>query len=128
MWTPEAIVNLKKVQEMRRLKRETVMIFYLRQDGIFGKRFFEAQGDKCEVQLPPVDEFVKGAQKTRSNQVVIVHNHPPIFFAQDATPSQGDVVATDICKEELQKRGIRLVDHIIVTEKNHFSFAQNGLI
>ena len=50
------------------------------------------------------------------------HNHP----SGDATPSQEDRVLTKRLREAGELLGITLLDHLILGEARHFSFADDG--
>jgi DNA repair protein RadC len=50
------------------------------------------------------------------------HNHP----SGDATPSQEDRLLTKRLREASDLLGITLLDHVILGEARHFSFADDG--
>lgn len=52
------------------------------------------------------------------------HNHP----SGDLVPSQEDHLVTRRLKEAGELLGIKLLDHIIVTDSAHFSFNETGQI
>ena len=54
----------------------------------------------------------------------MVHNHP----SGQAKPSRDDVHATQKIRKKLQLLGIVLLDHIIITRKDYYSFEQDGLL
>ena len=56
--------------------------------------------------------------------VILYHNHP----SGDPQPSQEDINLTKTVKDGLKIFQIMLLDHIILTKEDHFSFADNGLI
>jgi DNA repair protein RadC len=56
--------------------------------------------------------------------VIIVHNHPSGNFQ----PSEQDKQITKKIKQALEIFDVSLLDHLILTEDDHFSFADNGLI
>jgi DNA repair protein RadC len=55
---------------------------------------------------------------------VITHNHPD----GSTTPSSEDIAITKRIKEAGKIIGIDLLDHIIVTDKEYFSFHNEGLL
>ena len=60
----------------------------------------------------------KGACK-----MLLVHNHP----SGVCTPSNEDIAATGECSRSLATLGVELIDHLIVTKNECFSFLDNGL-
>lgn len=68
--------------------------------------------------------IAKYAVDTLACGVIMVHNHPtgnPVFSPQDKA-------MTSKTKEALKWLDIMLLDHIILTEEEYYSFADNGLI
>ena len=64
------------------------------------------------------------ACKTLSSKIIIAHNHP----SGNLTPSQGDIDVTKIIKLAGKTLDIKLMDHIILTENDYYSFSDNELI
>ena len=58
------------------------------------------------------------------SSVIIVHNHP----SGSLQPSEPDKRMTEKVKKALVIFDVTLLDHLILTEDNYFSFADNGLI
>jgi DNA repair protein RadC len=58
------------------------------------------------------------------SSVVLVHNHP----SGNISPSQTDKDITDKIKSALTIFDVQLLDHIILTKNNYYSFADNNLI
>ena len=56
--------------------------------------------------------------------IIICHNHP----SGNTSPSAEDKVLTKKTKEGGLSLDIKLLDHLIITEKSYFSFADNGEI
>jgi DNA repair protein RadC len=69
-------------------------------------------------------EIVKQALRWNCAAVIIAHNHPSGI----AEPSQADELITQRVKEALGLVDIKLLDHIIVGDGTHVSFAERGLI
>ena len=71
----------------------------------------------------PRDIF-KEAYKLNAAFIICVHNHP----SGDVSPSLDDINVTKRIYEIGNLMGIKLVDHIIVSENNYYSFLENGKI
>lgn len=59
----------------------------------------------------------------KATSLVIVHNHP----GGNAAPSAPDVEITRQIARSAQVLGMRLLDHIIITEETHYSLKDDGL-
>lgn len=62
--------------------------------------------------------------KRHALQFILAHNHP----SNEYDPSDMDIQVTKRLKECGKIMGIELVDHIIVTENDYFSFKENSLV
>ena len=56
--------------------------------------------------------------------VILIHNHP----SGNVQPSESDKVLTKKVREALKLLDIDLLDHVIISKDNHFSFADNGIL
>jgi DNA repair protein RadC len=56
--------------------------------------------------------------------IIVAHNHP----SGNLKPSRADEELTTKIKEGGKLLDIKLLDHVILTEESHFSFADEGLI
>ena len=66
--------------------------------------------------------IVKRALELLSTRIIILHNHP----SGSATPSQADIDITRKIKEATALFDIELLDHIIISSSEHYSFKSNG--
>ena len=64
------------------------------------------------------------ALKTNSSKLILSHNHP----SGNLTPSEADKRLTQKLKEGGKLLDIEVCDHIIVTNHNYFSFADECLM
>ena len=69
-------------------------------------------------------KIVELALVHNATSVIVAHNHP----GGGCVPSQNDIIATEAVTKALKTVDISLLDHLIVTDKNHYSFKDNGLI
>jgi DNA repair protein RadC len=56
--------------------------------------------------------------------IIVAHNHP----SGNLAPSQADIDLTKKLKEAGRFLDIQMMDHLIITHQNYFSFADEGLI
>lgn len=71
----------------------------------------------------PRDIF-KEAYNLNACYIICVHNHP----SGDVNPSRDDIDVTNRLKEVGNLLGIKLLDHIIISKENYYSFLENGRI
>lgn len=71
----------------------------------------------------PRDIF-KNAYNLNSTFIICMHTHPSL----DSTPSENDLLVTKRIKKIGDIMGIKLIDHIIITKNNYYSFLENGQI
>lgn len=67
---------------------------------------------------------MKKAIEYLASGIIVCHNHP----SGNLNPSDSDSKITQKIKEAGMLMDIQLLDHIIIAEKDYFSFADNGLI
>lgn len=69
-------------------------------------------------------EIVKKALARNAAAAILAHNHPSGI----AEPSQSDRRITQRLQEALDLVGVRVIDHMVVGDKEVISFAERGLI
>ena len=69
-------------------------------------------------------EIFKNAYLNSASGIICIHNHP----SGDVTPSMEDKILTNNLVELGMMNGISLVDHIIVSNDNYYSFFNDGKI
>ena len=105
------------------LQHEECWVLYLASSGRILERMRVSQGG---VQATVVDcrLIIKRALELLAVQIVIVHNHP----SGSAEPSGQDVALTERVAEAAKLFEIRLLDHVIVAQAEHYSFRGHGHI
>ncbi|MFI3318399.1 MAG: JAB domain-containing protein [Rikenellaceae bacterium] len=68
--------------------------------------------------------IIKRAMELLSTQFIIVHNHP----SGNVNPSPEDIDVTRTLKEAAAPFNVNLVDHVILTSRESYSFFANGLL
>jgi len=64
------------------------------------------------------------ALKCNASSIIIAHNHP----SGNLKPSEADKKLTEKIKKAGMYLDLKVLDHIIVTKNDFFSFADNGLL
>lgn len=71
-----------------------------------------------------IRELTKKVLGYNAKSVIFVHNHP----SGSLQPSQSDIILTKKIKEVFENIEIRLLDHIIISERGYFSFLEGGIL
>ncbi len=74
--------------------------------------------------LVDVRLVLKQALQIGATGIILVHNHP----SGTLKPSQADKQITNKLSTASKSLDIKVLDHLIVTEKDYFSFADNSLL
>jgi len=71
-----------------------------------------------------VPQILRVILAMKANGVIVSHNHP----SGSNRPSVDDVAMTERLEKALKIFGVKLIDHIIIGEDNHFSFSEANMI
>lgn len=69
-------------------------------------------------------EVFASAIEDRANSIILAHNHPSGI----PNPSSADITITNKLQKAGDILGIKLIDHIIVTKSEYFSFREGELL
>jgi DNA repair protein RadC len=75
------------------------------------------------LAVEPMEIFSIVLQK-RAVKMIVVHNHP----SGNLVPSTSDIEMTDKLQAIASFLDVPLVDHLIISEKDYFSFAESGML
>ena len=81
------------------------------------------EGVVSEVQVHP-RIIVENAIKYKASSIIVTHNHP----GGSLKPSNCDIAVNKVLKSALDPIRIKLMDHIIVGDNQHYSMAEHGQI
>lgn len=103
--------------------REHFMVFSLdTKNNIVGVQIC-AIGTLSGAMVHPREIYKYSILKSAS-KIIVVHNHP----SGDLQPSPYDFTTTEKLVQAGEILGIPLLDHLIINEKDFYSFAEEGLI
>ena len=107
--------------KLKELKHEECWAIFLTNSNRIIERYRISQGG---IQATTVDQriVVKRALELLSTRIIIVHNHP----SGSAMPSEADHRLTSHIKEATRLFDIELLDHIIISSGDSYSFKSNG--
>ena len=108
---------------MGELEHEEFWILYLNNSN---KILHKAQLSKGGITGTLVDVrlIMKQALELRAVAIILAHNHP----SGTLKPSNADKEITQKVKNASESLDIRVLDHLIITQKEYFSFADNQLL
>lgn len=108
---------------LRNLKKEVVKVVLLNPKLKAIKDINISEGILNASVVHPREVMIP-AIKESAAFIVLMHNHP----SGDPAPSQADIEITHRVSKTGDIVGIKLVDHIIIGDDRHYSFADQGLI
>lgn len=109
--------------EMGHLKNEQFRILFLNAKNMLIADEVQQEGTINHTMAYP-REIVKRALELSASSVILLHNHP----SGDPSPSKADIDLTEQIVAAAKPLGIRVHDHLIISETDHFSFKSNMLI
>ena len=114
------VVDIMRPQ-LNGLKYEECWAIYLTNSNRIIEQHRISQGG---IQATVVDSrlVVKRALELLATRIILVHNHP----SGNAVPSQADIELTAKVKEATGLFDIQLLDHIIVSSTDSYSFKSSG--
>ena len=120
--SPEALVR-RLQPEMRALKHEVFRTALLDSGNVLMHVETISKGILNASLVHPREVF-KVAVDHLAAAVILIHNHP----SGDARPSSEDRSVTSQMVKAGVVMGIPVLDHLIITETDYYSFAQEGLL
>ena len=117
--------NPKKIWEdskylFNNLKQECFYCYYFNNKQELIKRKLIYMGT-INNSVTHTREVFKEAYLLSASSIVCLHNHP----SGDTTPSKEDIIFTKALMKTGEIQKIPVVDHIIVSDSNYFSFYEN---
>lgn len=101
-------------------KEEMVMLCLNNAGKLIG--FYKLAAGGTSLVVTDIKVLAIVALQSTASAVVIGHNHP----SGNLTPSNADEKMTKELKQGLKFIGIRLVDHLIITNEGFYSFQENS--
>ncbi|PLX07233.1 MAG: hypothetical protein C0596_11995 [Marinilabiliales bacterium] len=105
------------------LPHEEIHILFLNQGNYIIDSIKISQGGTTGTVMD-IKLIMKNALDRLAQAIIIAHNHP----SGNKTPSKNDIDITNKIKDASTLFDIRVLDHIIVADKEYYSFADEGMI
>ena len=120
--------NSKAFTSPERIKRELISLF----DGVKGEKFYffllneafeqvfrlEYLGKTEEQVAAEISEIARAMSVRKAKFALIAHNHP----SGNLSPSEADDIATKRFYIMCDVHGVKLIDHVIVSGQNTYSY------
>lgn len=104
-------------------KRECFYVVCLDGDKKLINTYLISEGSINETQIYTRNIFEETIKSNAIN-IILAHNHP----SGQCMPSKQDIVATNEIIKSLALISVKVLDHIIFTDDDYYSFAKNKLI
>ena len=126
MFSSDVLNSPEKVYKFSKLKigsnrNESLMAIFLNTKNMVINYEIFSEGSIDSVTVYP-RRIIEQALKNNASGIILVHNHP----SGDITPSTSDNELTEELKNISKSMDIRLLDHIIVSNKSYYSFSKEG--
>jgi DNA repair protein RadC len=118
-WSPQHA--LAWCQALRSLPTEQILLLFCSEKFHVSRRVAITSGKSDMIELTPRDIF-EHALGLPIHSLVVCHNHP----RGSPTPSREDEVFTARLEAGCKLLGYTLLDHLIVTATEHYSFREAG--
>lgn len=109
-------------QDTIELTESFIVLFLNRANTTIG--WFKVSSGGLNGCIVDVKLIISVALKCMANSIVVSHNHP----SGNLKPSKADNDITTKLNAACKLMEIVLLDHVIITETGHYSFADEGLI
>ncbi len=128
----EALTDLKVIStaqqvyefmrpDVRELTHEESWVILLNNSSRLIKRVRLSLGGRTETSVD-VRILLRYALLAEATSVILVHNHP----SGSCRPSHEDERLTERVNQACRAVNLRLLDHVIVTDGDYYSFSENG--
>ncbi len=111
----------KKTRWLADKETEHFVVFFMKNNYRIIKSSTVANGG-LDGTVVDVRVILKDALLCGATCITCVHNHP----SGSLRPSRQDDMLTTKISKACEAIGIRLIDHVIVTDKDYYSYKENG--
>lgn len=108
--------------DLMNIQEQVYVLFLNRANVVIGWRLIST--GTIDQTIVDVKLLAALACKVLASAVIIAHNHP----SGSVEPSSSDMDLTSKLRDALGVFGVNLADHVILTSKTYFSFAEHGFI
>lgn len=104
------------------MQEEVKVLLLNRCNNVIG--IYELSRGGITASLIDIKLILAVALKAIASSIIVIHNHP----SGNLNPSNADKEITRKLKEACKVVELDLLDHLIITKQNYFSFANEGIL
>jgi DNA repair protein RadC len=113
----------QRYQHLRKKQKEHLYALYLNNDNrVIGDKLISL-GQSVQTSLD-VKDVTQTAVLTDASAVILVHNHP----SGNCEPTESDLEATEQLQGCLERFGVSLLDHVIISRNGSYSMKRRGTV
>jgi len=105
------------------LEHEEFWVLCLNRANVVKSKFMLSKGGIAGT-VADIKLIFKNALEYTASSIIVCHNHP----SGNLSASQNDMAITEKIREAGKVLDIGLLDHLIISDNNYYSFADNGLL
>jgi DNA repair protein RadC len=120
--SPDEVIEFAR-KKLASLKHEAFMVIYLNSRNKVETYEIINEGTVNKVVIYPRN-LIKNALKNNASAIILIHNHP----SGECEPSASDIHLTGLISKAASVMDMKLLDHIIVTSHDSFSFANEQIL
>lgn len=123
-----SLLNPNKVVEWLRFNvgyssQEEFIVIFLNNAGTIIKSEVLFKGSK-DSSIVAIDEILRKAILLKASGIIVAHNHP----SGNVLPSKNDIELTSKLFKAARMLSIPLLDHLIISKSDYFSFKKHNLL
>ncbi|EKS4627049.1 DNA repair protein RadC [Salmonella enterica] len=122
MTSPSIFIDYLKLRFIDHEREHFGVIFLNNQNQVITTEMLFS-GTLNHVEVHP-RVIARKALLHNAHAVLLAHNHP----SGEVSPSQSDRLVTEKIVQCLNMLDIQVLDHIIISSENHYSFVEHGLL
>ena len=121
IYSPKTAYEILR-HDIENLEKEVLIALFLKGNEIVSKKIITIGTDN--QTLISEKEIIRQAIKENAQGIIIAHNHP----SGECYPSREDKIATTRLKDVCKNLDFTLLDHLIITSKEYYSFKENNCL
>jgi len=98
-----------------------VVILNRKHQVVFEETLYKGTGKSVEISIK---DILKCLLIHNGYHFYLIHNHP----SGSLSPSAEDIVMTDLVNRETERLGLKMIDHLIISNSGYYSFAHNSTL
>jgi DNA repair protein RadC len=119
--TPDAVFDILK-EDYNPLQEELYCLILNIKNKVIEKHLV-CKGTHNALYIQPVD-VIRPVLLTNGSRILLAHNHP----SGEVSPSEDDIAFTRKIEQACKLMGIELLDHVVYSDNEYYSFKKQGIL